>query len=182
MMRTARVVVVGVLFAAVALLAPGTASAHQWTEPNSWGNSHTLGRDFLNRGSVVALWQGMLHVQFAGGCPASFGCTYATDGVFGSNTENRTVLWQAVYHNTLVPSLSVDGIVGPQTWNVARFFNLHKVNENADNVFYDYGSTGTRDIGMRFVKPLATWLADGWGCQYELIDHPTVREAWLVEC
>lgn len=184
-MRTARVVVISLLFAAAALLAPGTASAHQWTEPNSWANSHTLGVNYVNRGSVVALWQRMVHVQFGGGCAGSHGCTYRTDGVFGSNTHNRTILWQAVYRDNLVPGMTVDGIVGPQTWNAARFFNLHRVNENANYVFYAYGPNDSiydRGFGMPFVKPFATWLAAGWGCESEIIDHPVIARTWLQSC
>jgi hypothetical protein len=79
--------------------------------------------------------------------------------------------------------MSVDGIVGAQTWNAARFFNLHRVPSSDPNVdYYDYGPNDTvYEPGFRmvYVKPLATWLADGWGCGPEIIDHPTVRDTWL---
>jgi hypothetical protein len=180
-----RAVLLTVVVAVLALAAPGPASAHQWTEPSSWANSHTLGQNYLDRGSVVALWQRMVHVQFGGGCAGTHGCTYRTDGVFGTNTHNRTILWQAVYRDNLVPGLAVDGIVGPQTWNAARFFNLHRVGENTNFVFHDYGpndSVYERGFSMPYAKGFATWLAEGWGCDAEIIDHPTVRDTWLRSC
>jgi hypothetical protein len=130
------------------------------------------------------MWQKMLHTQFGGGCPGSYGCTYSTDGVFGTNTHNRTILWQAVYRDNLVPGMSVDGIVGAQTWNAARFFNLHRVGGNANADYYCYGTCGLYERGfpMNYSRPFATWLASGWFCGVEIIDHPTVRDAWMRSC
>lgn len=175
-----------VLVTALALITPTPASAHGWTEPNAWSGGHTLGVSHLDRGSVVALWQRMVHVQFGGGCPGLHGCTYKTDGIFGQNTRNRTILWQAVYRDNLVPGLAVDGIVGPQTWNAARFFNLvMDTGSNPNVVYYDYGpndSVMERGFSMVYVPGYATWLAEGWECEREIIDHPTVRHTWLQAC
>jgi hypothetical protein len=178
--NTIRAFVATVVLAALTLVAPTPASAHGWTEPNAWAGGHTLGVNYLDRGSVVALWQRMGHAQFGGGCPGSVGCTYRTDGIFGQNTHNRTILWQAVYKD-VVPDMVVDGIVGAQTWNAARFFNLRRTSENAGWVYHDYGPSA-RDFGMSYAKPFLTWFSAGWSCRADIIDHPTVRDAWLNSC
>lgn len=179
-----RILLTGLVFTGLAFVAPGTASAHGWTEPNSWAGSHTLGRNHLDRGSVVAMWQKMIHAQFGGGCEGLGGCTYKTDGIFGTNTHDRTIVWQAFYRASLVPGMSVDGVVGPQTWNAARFFNLHRVGGDRNFDYHCYGTCGVYETGfpMSFAKGYATWLASGWACDLEVIDHPTVRNAWMRSC
>lgn len=160
--------------------APAVA-AHPWSGASSWGSNHTIGIGYLANGNIVGTWQRMAHAQNGGWCWSNAGCEYPTDGQFGQKTKNHTILWQTQYKQ-LVPSLVVDGIVGPQTWDTARFFNLRRAWSDANFDVYRYGPTGDRGFYMDYVKPYAVWRISPWDCDFTLIDHPSVHPTFSMAC
>jgi hypothetical protein len=103
---------------AVTLLAalPSTASAHPAT--GDWSNNHSLCTTCaVRQGDIVGLWQTLL---WADGLLAPCGSS-GVDGHFGPVTRSATIAWQRNW-NSAHPGdrISVDGIVGPQTWSRAE--------------------------------------------------------------
>lgn len=42
------------------------------------------------------------------------------DGIYGNNTQAKVKTWQAKYNKTHTKKLTVDGVVGPNTWKAMR--------------------------------------------------------------
>jgi peptidoglycan hydrolase-like protein with peptidoglycan-binding domain len=99
------------------------------------------------------------------------GAAIAIDGIFGSTTNDAVRAFQALL------GLSVDGIVGPQTWNylVSNYLTAPDPQTAAQNVFSAW-ETNNRGQAAKNATPTAVnqvfaesfSAADGWsfeGCQ-----------------
>jgi hypothetical protein len=158
------------------------ASAHQWTDPASWGGGHTISTSAGISGNVVKVWQMALATRFSGWC---FGpCTgypSISGGGFGPVTSNYTQLWQAQHS---FAGLAVDGIVGPQTWNAMRFFHVGASTGSYGGwVYYTYtdtytGNPANRTFGFDYAQPYATWFAHYCTDSTYQINHP-VNDQYL---
>ncbi len=140
------------------VLPSGSAQAHPAS--SAWSANHTLSCHFgcgpdtgvtVGEGDIVALWQ---QVTYADGfLPALCGST-GVDGRFGLRTHQATHNWQQYMSSyatsTIVETLKnatqfyVDGIVGPQTWSLARS-RLVLVGYDPDTVSTVYYYPGIAD-------------------------------------
>jgi hypothetical protein len=154
----------------VSLVPSRRASASEWTEPKSWGGGPTLGVSQTNAGNLVKLWQGFLDARFDGWFYDG-GPTPSLDGTFGPTTRNYTILWQTQY------GLTADGVVGPNTWNRARWFNL-KTEASPDPNWASYRyHDDAGDVYLDFARPYATWLKPWCDVEYH-ITTPQIDHGW----
>jgi len=151
-----------------ASLASAEPPPGQWTEPRAWAGGPILGPHSrqhpqrLSRGNLVAMWQWMMNHA----CVAT-PTLLATDGIYGSLTQAATLRWQANLQSQ-VPKVRVtlDGIVGGQTWNLTRFLYLSKVSADAqwDTNAFKPTSSPCRDLcnhdvmKILFNRPFKTWF------------------------
>jgi peptidoglycan hydrolase-like protein with peptidoglycan-binding domain len=125
----------GLSVAAFGILAAATPTSATPAVDPTWAANHLLRNCFtapacgvetsevVARGNVVALWQQVLIYDGVHAAPCQ-------DGVFGPVTERATRTWQremSAYATDEIldaagdaTTFYVDGIVGPQTWLVAR--------------------------------------------------------------
>lgn len=153
------------------LLQANPATGGEWTEPSTWGGGPTISVTQNSSGNLVKLWQNMLDARFNGWYYEG-GPSPAVDGHFGTVTKNYTILWQTQW------GLPADGVVGPQTWNRARLFNLGRptAESSANWDVYQYtDQQGTVDV--RFAKPYQTWLKQWCGKNYH-ITTPQIDHGW----
>lgn len=85
-------------------------------------------------------------------------------GVFDAADSYATAVWQSHHYN-----LTVDGVVGTNTWNAARFWHLGPVQwQDATWKAYYYTDTsqgsGYSDA-VYFYKPWAIWKTPPLWCQ-----------------
>lgn len=158
------------------------ADAHQWTDPAAWGGGHTIGRTVtVRRGNIVKLWQGMMHARYGGWAGQYSNGSPKIDGAFGATTENYTLLWQAEHQP--ISGIAVDGVVGPQTWNAARWFHLGgPIYVDANWREYRY-SDHAWYVWFRYARPFATWLQVDCGISFyphNPIDHPGIDPGMMA--
>lgn len=172
------------------LIGSVSVDAHPWTGSSSWGSyTHLIGMPpHLSVGGTSAAWQRMLHATYGGYGSGLSPVPRRTDGVFKSVDRDLTLVYQA-QAKAIVPSMMVDGIVGSQTWNFSRFFNLKLTDAYSYYREYCYSANGYtcgyRDPGvrMRYVDGYEVWLIDTWGCNgYVTIDHPSIPAQWFENC
>ena len=125
-MRKSIAMVVGT--AAAVSVTASAASASGFDNDSIWSDEVQLQNGgSVHSGNVVGMWQEILS--------AEFGLSEANvDGSFGTGTANYTAVYQSYY------GVTVDGIVGPQTWNVARFITGTTISATpCTSCYYDYG-------------------------------------------
>lgn len=164
-----------------ALAAP--AGAHPWTEPAAWSGGHTIGQySTVNQGGIVATWQSFIHDRYGGfGNGSCTGCPDRTDGIFGSRTGSYTSLWQWE-HQAVVPSLVADGVVGPQTWDAARFFHLGSPAGTWGGWTHYAYSDSVAATPMGRAPAFATWGVSPCSTAYDGINHPGVPAQFFWNC
>lgn len=201
--RRVRIVSTAVLLiASVFVVAPGglesprKADAGQWTYPYYWGNGEWLGNSYTTQGNMVAMWQEFLYARYGawgmGGCGSN--CTSQgipiIDGYWGPDTRNYTLFWQAEFHS-IAPQVVADGVVGTNTWNAARYFNLGAptfVTSNSDyygysDLFFQSSYPGY-SIAMQYSKVFLTWLTgvisacDAW----VVVSSPDISHLFYTYC
>ncbi len=182
---------------AVCLAAP--ASAGNWTEPYTWGNSEVVGYGYVTYGDNVATWQAMMGAIYGGwtcnGCypPGA----PQVDGAFGPRTRDYTVWWQTQIQ-AIAPQVVADGIVGTNSWNASRWFYLGKVQFNDPgpyngNDWYVWGGTmGADGFSVRYpgilmldATAFATWLVSNPMCYQRgntIIGSPHYSSIWSYNC
>lgn len=145
-------------------------AAHGWTDPDSWAGSHTIGVGYsVSSGNIVKLWQRAMAIRYYGSPVA--------DGYFGTTTKNYTLFWQAEHQP--FTGIAVDGVVGPQTWNAARFFHVGAPTwTSASWHKYAYEDGGGYFV-LAYARPFATWFLtrcvtryNGYIGEIYAIDHP----------
>lgn len=106
-------------------------SATGFDNDGSWSDEHTISKNGLNSGNLIGMWQSILIADEVS-MPGSY-----SNGSFGTNTDIYTKYYQAGW------GISVDGVVGPQTWNVARLSVGTPSNPGCTtNCFYDFNASG----------------------------------------
>lgn len=169
-----RVVSAVVLVLGLTLGTIGTASAGQWTEPNTWASGPSLGVSQTNRGNIVGMWQQMMGARYI---------EPGRDGIFGSVTRDYTIWWQWE-HSAIVPGLAIDGTVGPSTWNVARFFHVGAPRFSHGGWDYYLYSDDQFDFWLPFTTGYATWFTEVHHyCRRDVVvDWPAISYMWTGSC
>ena len=103
------------------------------SDDGGWGDEVTISQSgSVHTGNVVGFWQELLSVDLGLG-------EANVSGNFGSGTTNHTKTFQGEY------GLTQDGIVGPQTWNVARYLAGTTISSTPCTGCY-YAFEGTNDL------------------------------------
>lgn len=171
-MRKAVAVLVGTAAAASAAASVAGApavSAAGFDNDSIWSDEVQLQNGgTVHSGNVVGMWQEILSAEFGLG-------EANVDGTFGTGTANYTAVYQNYY------GITADGIVGAQTWNVARFVTGTTISSTpCTTCYYDYG--GGPDLSLYWNSASGgTWKWSG-SCYafstsppsgYGLTDYPT---------
>lgn len=147
---------------------PVPAGATPFDNDGGWGDEHTLGYGVgVGQGDVVGLWQHILissHTSMPG--------QYMTE-VFGTKTRDYTKLYQAAH------GIAVDGIVGTQSWNAARWWVGPPVNPCTTDCDYFFNESGAPLELYQNTRSGGTWKWNGI-CGYTSsggfvgTDHPGI--------
>lgn len=155
-----RVVTIVVLAVVLILSATSVALAHSMY--SGWSDNHKLCTTCtVDQGRVVATWQTILWADaFLGKCGSA-----GIDGIFGSTTKSATKSWQANY------GLTVDGIVGPQSWSTARSFVVSDGGGYYHYIGYDHNFKLYKfpDTGEWYFDPVGDSVVN-----YYPTDHPSL--------
>jgi len=134
-MRKGLAAIAGTVAVAAATGAVAAPAYAGFDNDSNWGDEvHLQNGGSVHSGNVVGMWQEILSVEFGLG-------EANVDGSFGSNTANYTAVYQASY------GITADGIVGSQTWNVARLVAGTTISATpCTGCYYDYG--GSSDLSL----------------------------------
>jgi hypothetical protein len=168
---------------AVALLVASmsTASANTpWTFGHGWaGESHYAGQGYITNANTVGTWEEVMIKRFNVGL-------FTNDGIWSGAAETWwTNVWQS-NHASITPGLSVDGIVGPQTWAAARFWHLRFSFAYTNWEVHTYTDLAPGTIYFKRYVPFDGWATHPLGCSsdsaYRTIGHPVNDVAWWQNC
>lgn len=164
----------------------GVSIAGQWTDPHAWARGPVLGEKDprhptrVYKGNIVAMWQLMLAIS-----SAANGLSVQIDGIFGPDTRAATQAWQRG-HQFLVPSLVADGLVGPHTWNTARFFHVKKSGTRGDWDYYYYTDAACSGLGcnlpLSYTRTFRTWFVSTACSRDYVVKWPLLDRSLTRNC
>lgn len=170
--RKGTLLLTALVLAATPLIAPSTAGAEVWAFGAAWnGEGHYMGVSYVSSGNAVGVWEQVLINRY------DFQCTH--NGTFTSCEDTWTEEYQDDH------GVTVDGVVGAQTWSAARWWHL-----SLDTDWGDWEDWIMQDVGYSTYERYAPW--DGWmagpyDCdwyldEFETVDHPTHNIDWTLQC
>jgi hypothetical protein len=132
-----------------------SASAETWAFGHGWqGNRSLVGTNYATAGKAVGLWKNILVATF--GCGAvPMPSAPGAQNWYGNAEQWYTTLWQQKYN---VPN--PDGVVGPNSWAAARWYNLKRFYVDGDYEYYVYIDAFTRAQLPFAFRRFVPW--DGW--------------------
>lgn len=152
---------------------PRLAAATPFDNDGAWSDEHTLGYGVgVTQGDVVGLWQ---HILISS--DTSMPGQYMTE-VFGPKTRDYTTWYQATH------GITADGVVGPQTWNAARWWVGQPTVPCTTDCDYEFNQSGAPLYLYQNTRSGGTWKWSGI-CGYTSsggdlgTDHPGINNAGL---
>lgn len=145
----------------------------------TWGNNCTVSETENAHSNAVYAIQSIITYAGFPNPQANNLCTAGTpDGEFGQETFDGVECFQLYWNTTGSNKISVDGIVGPQTWSaLAEYINLVNLQFDTDGVWNYAFSTGSATNNFRaWGQSPYKWYVHAGGCWRQMAVNSTACE------